>query len=736
MNWENTSFVWWAMVATTAAAIFLALYGWRARQVPGTLAFALAMAAGGIWTAATLGELSATDLPTKMFWVKVEYLGIVSLPLAWFTFAVQHTGRGLIPRRILAVAAAEPAMVVILAWTNEVHGLIWSRTWLDESGPSPMFAATYGPWFWVHTAYCYSLILAATVLFLQTSLRTRRPYLQQSIALMVAPLAPWVANITYVFRLGPAPHMDLTPVGFVIAGLILGWGVFRIRILDAFLGLTPLARDAIFDDMIDGVVVLDAHDRVVDINPAAQRLLGQPGKGAIGQPPPVVLQAYREITGGSGEAAEKRAEILLGEGADHRYHDLLVSRLHDRRGHLVGHLLVMRDITERKRVEDERDALLARQQEINRSLLAATEEARRTADELDASLNSMANGVLISDREGRIVRINPVAQRILGYTAEDLRLPFPERLSRLPFELTTTDGELLPTEMMPIIRALHGEPVYDLPLGLRRDSKTTWVSICAAPVRSARGELLGAVVTIVDTTSQHEFQERREDLLRAVSHDLRTPLTVVLARAQMLRQMFGKPEKVHLVAESADAIVAAGGRMLATIQDMSDMVRAESGQLVVSKERVDLRPILANPAALVGSEAANRITVEVPPSTPEVIANRHYVERILTNLLTNALKYSEPGSEVVVRAEMQGSDMSISVVDQGRGIDQEHLPHLFERFYRAPGSREMQGVGLGLYIARILTEALGGRIWVESELGKGSTFTFTLPMDTVGRASA
>ena len=197
-----------------------------------------------------------------------------------------------------------------------------------------------------------------------------------------------------------------------------------------------------------------------------------------------------------------------------------------------------------------------------------------------------------------------------------------------------------------------------------RRTKTSWVSICAAPVRSAQGDLLGAVVTIVDITSQYEFQERREDLLRAVSHDLRTPLTVILARAQILSRMLGKPEKAHLVAESADAIVAADGRMLATIQDMSDMVRAESGQLRVSKERVDLRPILVNPEALVGSEAANRITVEVHPNAPEVIANGHYVERIRTNLLTNALKYSEPGSEVVVRAELQGSDMSISVVDR------------------------------------------------------------------------
>jgi two-component system phosphate regulon sensor histidine kinase PhoR len=110
------------------------------------------------------------------------------------------------------------------------------------------------------------------------------------------------------------------------------------------------------------------------------------------------------------------------------------------------------------------------------------------------------------------------------------------------------------------------------------------------------------------------------------------------------------------------------------------------------------------------------------------MADPSRLERILTNLISNALKYSPPEAEVVVRAERVDSCLQVSVVDRGIGIAPEDLPHLFERFYRTRGSRKAEGLGLGLYITRMLVEAHGGRIWAESELGKGSTFSFTLPL--------
>ncbi|MHB1416804.1 MAG: sensor histidine kinase, partial [Chloroflexota bacterium] len=123
-----------------------------------------------------------------------------------------------------------------------------------------------------------------------------------------------------------------------------------------------------------------------------------------------------------------------------------------------------------------------------------------------------------------------------------------------------------------------------------------------------------------------------------------------------------------------------------------------------------------------------RLRVEAPQPVPPVLADPERVERVVVNLVTNALKYSTPGKPVVVRVQPSDGEAMVSVIDEGPGISSEELPHLFQRYRRAAAGNKAGGLGLGLYIARLIVEAHGGRIWVESEVGKGSTFSFTLPL--------
>ena len=157
--------------------------------------------------------------------------------------------------------------------------------------------------------------------------------------------------------------------------------------------------------------------------------------------------------------------------------------------------------------------------------------------------------------------------------------------------------------------------------------------------------------------------------------------------------------------------------------------RLEGSQLQMKLQAVKLAEYL--PAFLArtgGVLTAGRIIVEVPADLAPVLADDARLERILLNLLTNAEKYSAPGTPIRIQVRQLETEMSISVIDQGRGIHPDDLPHLFDRFYRAKGERRVEGIGLGLYISKLLVEAHGGRIRVESEVGKGSTFTFTLPI--------
>jgi len=169
--------------------------------------------------------------------------------------------------------------------------------------------------------------------------------------------------------------------------------------------------------------------------------------------------------------------------------------------------------------------------------------------------------------------------------------------------------------------------------------------------------------------------------------------------------------------------------MNAMIQDLVDMTRLESGQLALTLQAVDLHAYLAN--LLSRTETLldyARIRVELPPGLPAVRADYNRLERIVINLLSNALKYSPPGTPVTVRAQQEAGMVRVSVTDEGAGIPPEEQPNLFQRYYRAQSTRAAEeGIGLGLYITKLLVEAHGGRVWVESAMGKGSTFSFTLP---------
>lgn len=227
---------------------------------------------------------------------------------------------------------------------------------------------------------------------------------------------------------------------------------------------------------------------------------------------------------------------------------------------------------------------------------------------------------------------------------------------------------------------------------------------------------------VVSIRELRASKEQREDLLRAVSHDLRNPLQVVLLQGQrLLRQAEGDPAR-----RSAQAILAATRRMDRMLRDLADAARSESGNLELAPSAVDLRPFLEGFLEVAdGVLERPRVENAVPATAPRVLADPDRLDRILVNLIGNALKYSQ--ERVVVSAEGEGDVVRISVSDQGPGISPQDLPRVFERYYR--GQRhEGEGLGLGLFIVRKLVEAHGGRIWAESRPGLGSTFTFTLPI--------
>jgi PAS domain S-box-containing protein len=333
------------------------------------------MVAVVVWSLGHVLELGSTDLLTKGFWTKIEFLGVTFVPVLWLAFALQHTGREKwLTTRNLVLLAIEPLVTLLLHLTNEVHGLIARDVRLDTSGSFPVLDFTYSAGFWVYAAYSYLLLLLGTFLLLQALIRSPRLYRGQAGTVLIAALAPWVGNVLYISGLSPFPYLDLTPFAFTITGLAVAWGLFRFRLLD----IVPVARDTVIEGMSDGVIVLDTQNRIVDLNLAAQQITSRPASEAIGQPAAQVFSAWPDLVERYRDVTEVREEFVLGEGEAQQCFELHISPLYDRSGRLTGRLVVFRDITERKRAGERvlrQSAVLAAINEVfQETLVCDTDE--------------------------------------------------------------------------------------------------------------------------------------------------------------------------------------------------------------------------------------------------------------------------------------------------------------------------------------------------------------------------
>jgi signal transduction histidine kinase len=222
------------------------------------------------------------------------------------------------------------------------------------------------------------------------------------------------------------------------------------------------------------------------------------------------------------------------------------------------------------------------------------------------------------------------------------------------------------------------------------------------------------------------LQEQREDLVRAVSHDLRSPLQTVLLQAERLARgtTDGTRER-----GAAEAIGRAGRQMNALIGDLLESVHLESGTVQLSKEPIAVGDFVRDLLAVGGGAGdGERLEIEIPADLPPVPADPLRMARVVQNLVGNALKYSAPGTRVVIGARRAAGEVVVTVADGGEGIPPQDLPRIFERFFRGAQGGRSSGLGLGLYSSRLIVEAHGGRIWCESVVGEGSRFSFALPL--------
>jgi len=317
---------------------------------------------------------------------------------------------------------------------------------------------------------------------------------------------------------------------------------------------------------------------------------------------------------------------------------------------------------------------------------------------------------------------NPAARRMLGAIR---RADDPDAT----FELKYPDGRPMPLDALPVARALREGVVINLETVIeRRDGKTFHGEISAAPVHSRNGARLGVVVVYQDISARKELERVREEFAAIVAHDLRTPLQSVLLQLDvLLRQATGGASTVSVA--TLQSMKKNGSRLERLTRDLLDASGIDAHRLVLDRHRVNAVEIVdALVTEIQGTLETHPVSVEVVGEPPMIDADRLRIEQVLTNLLENSNKYAAEGTPIRIAIAAKDRGVMISVEDQGPGIAREELPHLFDRYFqtrKARGAR--RGLGLGLYIARGLVEAHGGRITVESEPGRGSVFRIGLP---------
>lgn len=724
MHWQLTPYLIPLLVAAVIS-MTLTLYGWRRRgTTPAAIPFAVLMLAVAEWSLGYVLELSSTNLAGITFWAKVEYLGIVTVAPAWLVFALQFANRDRwLTRRNLVLLALVPSITLLLVWTNEMHGLVWSQVNLDNSGPFPAMDTRHGPWFWVHSAYSYTCLLLGTILLIRIVISFPDLYRWQAGLLLLAVLAPWLSNGLYLSRLGPAPYLDLTPFAFTLTGLAAGWNLFRFRFLD----IVPVARRAIVEGMPDGVIVLDVHNRIVDLNPAAQRIIGQPATAVLGQSAGQVFAGRADLVERYRNVLEASTEIVLEAGEARRYFDLRISPLYERRGRLSGRVIVLRDVTERRQAE---------------------EALRQSEQRFRQVVASISDHIYVTE-------VTPEGQRLNLYLSQHV-----ESLTGYPLEKFTADWSFWPMRVIhPDDRGVAAEQAARLARGqdsqleyrlVRANGEVIWVRDSGRAEKDSTGQSLIIYGVVSDITerkqAERELAQARDralelsslktELLAKVSHELRTPLGAILGFSEMLELgYYGdlSPKQKPPVAEIVDST----HYLTRLVNELLDQAQLHAGKLKLNTTSFTPASILNDTLSKMAVLASNKglsLTAEIAANLPPVLnGDPARLQQILVNLTSNAIKFTRTGSIQVRLYRPDFTHWAMQVTDTGIGIPGEAQAHLFEPFMQVDGSitREQAGTGLGLSIVKQLAQLMEGEITLESEVGRGSTFTVLLPLHPI-----
>ncbi len=468
----------------------------------------------------------------------------------------------------------------------------------------------------------------------------------------------------------------------------------------------------IVQSALDAIIVTDGQGRITLWTPAARRIFGYDRQEILRKPitdliPRQFLQ-HGDAPSPGLSFVDLDPEGLMLEGKGIRKDgsefpvelSLALWQSNDQSCYCA---IIARDISERKRAEEE-----------------ILTEKHRT----EAVIEHMADGLLMLDKEGKIVSINPAAERMLGVRAGAI-------LGR-----SAHDAQMSPSlaQLATAARPAQGSDAWNL------EAETTSgeinlphprvLRVHYSMVRDRAGQLLGEVLVLHDITRQRALEQAKDDFIATISHELRTPLFSIQGALEMiLADKVAEAEKREHFLELA---YGQSRQLRALVEDLLDVSKMEAGRFQLKRESTSITDVVNEAIQRMQIKATRKhidLQVAASPNLPRFEGDAGRLVQAVANLIDNAVKFSPEGTGVMIRCRERDGDLQVEVIDQGVGIPEGALPQLFQRFHQVDNSatRKAGGAGLGLYIVKQIIDSHGGKVWVESIPGEGARFSFSIP---------
>ncbi len=764
MSWSLTPYAVPLLIAAVVSSL-LVIPAWRRREATGALTFGAFALLVAVWCAGYAFEISANTLPLKLFWVKFQYIGITHVSTMFFVYTLQYTRKWPgSPRSILALFII-PWVILLIVWLEPNLGWFYRAIELDYSAPFVNLSLTYGPVFWFLIVYSYAMLLAGTALLVWTIRKMPGPYQSQIRNIVLATSFPWLGNGLYVSGLNPVSYLDLTPFGFALTTLLLGWSLQRLNLLD----ITPIARDLVLENMDDAMLVVNRRQRILDINPAAARLLNVSIKDAIGARTDTLFSGRFDPINKLLLQKISRQEVDLSTADSPCFYDATVTSLLDHRGDPKGSLVVMRDVTEAKHASQsialqkmlfenlvEVAQVVSRSPQLMETLQSTLDIAQRLTaaetgsiflfDEQQRITHSILARTYLESEQKQAVEQVVLEEGLVGWALREKQVALihdtavDPRWVHLPdqsfYAASALAVPILKNEkVLGILTLTHSKPGHFSAdaLQLMKAAMDQIALAFSNALLFAEEKRLVSELSVAKDRAE-AASRAKSAFLANMSHELRTPLTAIIGYGELLQDLSEMNENVRQIRPYLEKIGTSAHHLQTIISDILDMSKIEAGKILFNVEHCHIPSLIET--VVVTTEPLmhlqnNTLTVSCSPDVEIMYTDQLRLQQVLVNLLGNAAKFTQNG-QVSLDVYLRAGKVYFQITDTGIGITEEQLARLFQPFTQADSSttRRFGGTGLGLAISQHLVRMMGGDITVQSEFGHGSTFVVCLPLTT------